>query len=65
MTKTVTLTEPEIAGEWDVEALDDGRLLLSPHVGTTIEEIEAEHGQRLQGEEFERRWGHLPGDAEG
>jgi hypothetical protein len=65
MTKTVTLTEPELAGEWDVEPLEDGRLLLSPHVGPTIEDIEAEHGERLQGEEFERRWGHLPRDGEG
>ena len=65
MAKTVTLTERELAGEWDVEPLEDGRLLLSPHVGPTIVEIEAEHGERLQGEAFERRWGHLPRDSEG
>lgn len=59
VTKTVTLNEPEFAGRWDVEPLADGRLLLSPHVGPTIVEIEAEYGERLQGEEFERRWGHL------
>ncbi len=64
-TKTVTLTEPELAGEWDVEPLEDGRLLLSPHLGSTIEEIERELGERLGGEEFERRWGHLPRDGEG
>lgn len=64
-TTTVTLTEPELAGEWDVEPLEDGRLLLSPHLGPTIEEIEREHGERLGGEEFERRWGHLPRDGEG
>jgi hypothetical protein len=65
MTKTVTLTEPELAGERDVEPLEDGRLLLSPHVGPTIEELEAEQGERLRGQEFERRWGHLPHDGEG
>lgn len=65
MRKTVTLTEPELAGRWDVEPLEDGRLLLSPHVGPSIDEIEAEFGERLQGEEFERRWGHLPRDGEG
>lgn len=47
MTKTVTLTEPELVGQWDVEPLDDGQLLLSPHLGPTIEEIEADHGERL------------------
>lgn len=65
MTKTVTLTEPELAGQWDVEPLEDGRLLLSPHVGPTIEAIEAEHGERLRGDGFERRWGQLPRDREG
>jgi hypothetical protein len=65
MTKTVTLTEPGVAGEWDVESLDDGRLLLSPHVGPSVAELEAEYGERLQGEAFERRWGHLPVDGEG
>ena len=65
MDRTVTLTEPELAGQWDVEPLEDGRLLLSPHVGPRIEEIEAEHGERLQGEAFERRWGDLPRDGEG
>lgn len=64
MTTTVTLTEPALAGRWDVEALD-GRLLLSPHLGPTIAELEAEHGARLTGEEFDRRWGHLPRDGEG
>ena len=65
MDRTVTLTEPELAGQWDVEPLEDGRLLLLPHVGPRIEEIEAEHGERLQGEAFERRWGDLPRDGEG
>lgn len=65
MTTTATLTDPDLAGRYDVEALNDGRLLLSPHLGPTIGEIEAEHGQRLQGQEFERRWGHLPSDGEG
>lgn len=65
MNKTVTLTEPELAGRYDVEALEDGRLLLSPHLGPTIDDIEAEHGERLRGEEFKRRWSHLPSDEEG
>lgn len=64
MTNTVTLTQPELDGQWDVEPLGDGRLLLSPHLGPTIAEIEADHGERLQGEEFQRRWGHLPCDGE-
>ncbi len=65
MTKTVTLTEPVVAGEWDVESLDDGRLLLSPHVGPSVAELEVEYGERLRGEEVERRWGDLPRDGEG
>ena len=63
--KTVTLTEPGVAGEWDVESLDDGRLLLSPHIGPSIVELEAEYGERLQHEAFERRWDHLPRDGNG
>jgi hypothetical protein len=63
--KTVTLTGAGVAGEWDVERLEDGRLLLSPHLGPSIDELEREHGQRVSGEEFERRWGDLPRDGEG
>jgi hypothetical protein len=65
MTKTVTLTEPELAGEWDIESLDGGRLLLTRHVEPTIDQLQTEHGERIGGEEFERRWGHLPSDGEG
>jgi hypothetical protein len=65
MTRTVTLTEAEIAGRWDVEELEDGRLLLSRSLEPTIEELEKEHGVRLKGEEFAGRWGHLPRDGEG
>lgn len=66
MTKTVKLTEPELAGEWDVELLEDGRLLLSPRVGTSVDELARRAGgRRLSAEEFERRWGHLPRDGEG
>jgi hypothetical protein len=62
---TVTLSEPEVAGRWDVEPLEDGRLLLSPHLGPTIEELERDHGQRVRDDEFARRFGHLPRDGEG
>lgn len=65
MAKIVTLTEPDLAGRWDVEELDDGRLVLSPHLGPTVDELEGEYGERLQGEAFERRWGHLRRDGEG
>lgn len=62
-TRTVTLTEPNIAGRWDVEPLEDGRLLLSPHLEQTVKELEQEHGKRLKGKAFARRWGHLPRDG--
>ena len=66
MTKTVRLTEPELAGVWDVESLDDGRLLLTRHVGPSVEELaERAGGERLSSEEFQHRWGHLPRDGEG
>jgi hypothetical protein len=66
MTKTVTLTEPELAGEWDVEPLEDGRLLLTRHVGPSVDELaERAGGERLSPEEFQRRWGDLPRDGEG
>ena len=65
MTKTVTLTGAGVAGEWDVEPLEDGRLLLSPHVSSSIDELEREHGPRVRDDEFARRWGHLPHDGEG
>ena len=73
MTKTVTLTEPEpepepepaLAGRWDVGALDVGRLVLSPHIGPTIDELEGKYGERLQGDAFEGRWGDLSRDGEG
>jgi len=66
MTKTVTLTEPELAGEWDVEPLEDGRLLLSRHEGPSVDELaERAGGERLSPDEFQRRWGHLPRDGEG
>lgn len=59
-TMTVTLSTAQLAGCWDVAPLDEGRLLLSPHLEPTIEEIEAEQGGRIDREEFELRWGHLP-----
>jgi len=66
MTKTVRLTEPELAGVWDVESLDDGRLLLTRQVGPSVEELaERAGGERPSSEEFQQRWGHLPRDGEG
>jgi hypothetical protein len=66
MPKTVTLTGAGagVDGERDVEPLDDGRLLLSPHVSPSTDELEREHGQRIRGAEFSRR-GHLPRDGKG
>jgi hypothetical protein len=63
--KTVTLTDAGVDGEWDVEPLEGGRLLLSPHVGPSIDELDREPGPRLCAAEFSRRWGHLPSDGEG
>lgn len=34
--RTVTLHEPELAGQWDVETFVDGRVLLTPHVGPRV-----------------------------
>ncbi len=63
--KTVTLTEPPVAGEWDVETLDSGDLLLRRR-RTTLPEILERHGGRpATPEEFERHMGHLPADREG
>jgi hypothetical protein len=64
--KIVTLAESGVAGEWDVQALEDGRLLLSPHTGPSVEELARRAGgRRLSSEEFRERFGHLPRDGEG
>jgi len=48
-------------GDEDSEPPEDGRLWPSP----TFDELEREHGQRVRGAEFSRRWGRLSRDGEG
>ena len=55
MTKTLTLTKPELAALWAVEPVAGRSLVLSPRSGPTSEESEAERGERAKGEDFERR----------
>lgn len=61
----VTLTEPGVAGDYIVaERHPDGSVLLAPD--TSIEAIRKRTGtQRMNPEEFERHFGHLPSDGEG
>lgn len=60
--KTVTLTDPELAGEWEVQSLDGGDLLLR-RPRTTLADILERHGGRPAGdEEIERHLGELPTD---
>jgi hypothetical protein len=64
--KTVTLTEPEFEGSYEVEELESGDLLLRRRL-TTLAEIEQRHGlQPATVEEFEAEHGRtLPHDDEG
>lgn len=61
----VTLTEPEVAGDYVVaERNPDGSLLLAPD--TSIQGIGKRIGGRPMTEaEFEEHFGHLPTDGEG
>ncbi len=61
----VTLTEPDLAGDYIVaERNPDGSLLLAPD--TSIVAIRKRAGTRpMSPEEFERHFGHLPRDCEG
>lgn len=61
----VTLTEPEIAGDYIVEERgEDGSVLLRPD--TSIEAIRKRLGTRpMSREEFGRHFGDLPSDGEG
>jgi hypothetical protein len=63
----VTLTEPEIAGEYLVEPQEDGTLVLVPEgEEPTLAEIrEREGAKALSNEEFRRTFGELPSDHEG
>jgi hypothetical protein len=61
----VTLTEPEVAGDYVVEERgEDGSLLLRPD--TSIQAIQKRIGGRpMTPEEFEEHFGRLPTDGEG
>jgi hypothetical protein len=63
----VTLTEPEIAGEYLVEPQEDGTLVLVPEgeEPTLAQAREREGARALTDEEFRRTFGDLPSDAEG
>lgn len=63
----VTLTEPEIAGSYPVESLEDGTLLLVPERGDpTLAALRERDGARAAtDEEFRRTLGDLPSDREG
>lgn len=57
----VTLTEPGLAGSYDVVDQDDGRLVLERNLEPTSEELHRRHGTRpLTDEEFEAAFGDLP-----
>ena len=61
----ITLTEPEIAGDYVLdERLEDGSLVLRPD--TSAAAIRKRLGSEpISDEEFERHFGHLPTDGEG
>jgi hypothetical protein len=61
----VTLTEPEVAGDYVLEERHpDGSLLLRPD--TSVEAMERRAGLRpMTEEEFEEVFGDLPRDGEG
>jgi hypothetical protein len=63
----VTLTEPEIAGDYLVEPQEDGTLILVPEgKEPTLAQIREREGARaLSDEEFQRTFGELPSDQEG
>jgi hypothetical protein len=63
----VTLTEPDIAGEYLVEPQEDGVLILVPEgEEPTLAQIREREGARgLTDEEFRQAFGHLPSDTEG
>ena len=63
----VTLTEPEIAGDYLVEPQEDGTLILVPEgKEPTLAQIRGREGARaLSDEEFQRTFGELPSDQEG
>lgn len=57
----VTLTEPGIAGSYDVVENEDGRLVLEKNLEPSAKELHRRHGTRgLTDEEFEQVFGDLP-----
>ena len=57
----VTLTEPGIAGSYDVVENDNGRLVLERNLEPSSAELHERHGtRRLTGEEFERAFADVP-----
>ncbi len=57
----VTLTEPGLAGSYDVVENEDGRLVLEKNLEPTSGELHSRHGTRgLTDEEFEQVFGDLP-----
>ncbi len=57
----VTLTEPRLAGSYDVVEQEDGRLVLEKNLEPTAEEMHRRHGTRpLTDDEFEATFGDLP-----
>jgi len=57
----VTLTEPGIAGDYEVVENDGGRLVLERKLEPSSDELHARHGTRgLTDDEFEQAFGDLP-----
>jgi hypothetical protein len=57
----VTLTEPGIAGSYEVVENKGGRLVLEKDLEPSSDELHARHGTRsLTDEEFEQAFGDLP-----
>lgn len=57
----VTLTEPGLAGSYDVVKEEDGRLVLERNLEPDWAELHERHGTRaLSDEEFDEVFGDLP-----
>jgi len=57
----VTLTEPGVAGSYDVVENEDGRLVLEKNLEPSSDELHERHGTRpLTDYEFDRAFGDLP-----
>ena len=57
----VTLTEPGLAGSYDVVEHEDGRLVLEKNLEPDSAQLHERHGTRpLSDEEFDEVFGDLP-----